>query len=501
MKRPLSLAPLLAVLITLAGCAPQRVVQPAPPPTEAAPAAVDRTQRPGVEPAPGLDLPPAERFTLANGLTVLVMEKPGVPLVQMNLVVGAGSVDDPAAQSGLAHLTADMLDEGAAGRSALELADEIEWLGARFFIAPGQHATTLGLRVPVARMDPALALMADVVLRPDFPAEELERLRLERLTSLIRRHDEPRAIADVLFNAALFGPDHPYGLTSIGDEAALRGFSVDDLRAFHQALYRPGNATMIVVGDIEAGAARALVERVFGGWEGAEVERPTVAEAPQVTDRTIYLVDKPGAAQSVVRIGRIGVPRSTEDYYALEVLNTILGGSFTSRLNQNLREQKGYTYGAFSRFDYRLAPGPFLAGADVQTAVTGPALEEFMRELTAIRETVTDEEVDLAKSFLAMRYPATFQSVSAVASHLAETVLYGLPRDYFNRYTDRIQAVTRADVERVAARYLDPEHLALIVVGDRSVIEEEIRALDLGAVRVMEVTDVLGAVPALGGAE
>jgi zinc protease len=222
-----------------------------------------------------------------------------------------------------------------------------------------------------------------------------------------------------------------------------------------------------------------------------------VTDAGQVTGRVVYIVDKPGSAQSVVRLGRIGVPRSTQDYYALEVMNVILGGSFTSRLNQNLREDKGYAYGASSGFGYLPAAGPWFASSAVQTQSTGPALAEFMNELRGMHQTMPADEVERARNFLAMRYPAGFQSVAAIAGRLADIVQYGLPIDYFNRYVDSVLAVTPADVERVARRYIDPENVAIFVVGDRQVIEQQVRDQNLGPIRFLSVTDVLGPMPEL----
>ncbi len=454
----------------------------------------DRSKPPPVGPAPDLELPPVERLTLSNGLEVLVMEKRGLPLVQVNLHVRAGSVREEAGRLGLADLTADMLDEGAAGLDALALADRFERLGARFGIGTDAHLSTVSLRVPVARLDEALGLIADVVLRPNFPEAELERLKRERLTAMIRRHDEPGRIAGALFDRTLFGEAHPYG--RLADEASLRAITTADVRDFHARYYRPGNATLIVVGDIDAAGARAALERAFGGWTGGAVEQEKVAPAGQVEGRVVYLVDKPGSAQSVILIGRIGIARHSGDYYPVLVMNTILGGSFTSRLNQNLREDKGYTYGASSTFDARPVPGAFVAAASVQTDATGPALREFMKELRGIREGVTDDEVQRARNYLAMRFPAGFQSVAGIAQQLADVVQFGLPADDFNHFTDRVLAVTRQDVERVARKYIDPENLVIVVVGDRARIEAQVRAEELGEIRFLEVTDVFGEPPA-----
>jgi zinc protease len=468
--------------------------QPAAPPQPAA----DRTSRPAVAEAPDVTLPPIQQFTLDNGMRVLLMEKRDLPLIQLNLVIGAGSVLDDAARPGLASLTAAMLDEGAAGQSALDIANTFEMLGARFAVGAGVHTASLSLRAPSLKLPDALRTAADVLLRPDFPDAELERMRKERLTGLLRRYDDPGSIAAVLFDETLFGTSHAYGRSAFGTDASLRSIGIADLRAFYQRHYTPDNTTAIVVGDIDAAQARRLLESAFGTWRrGAGAAPVAVPQAPQVRGRTIYLVNKPGAAQSVIRLGRIGVPRSSADYYALEVMNTILGGSFTSRLNQNLRETNQYAYGASSGFSYLPSAGPWVATASVQTQSTGPALTEFFNELRRMHEPIPADEVDRARNFLAMRYPAGFQSVAGIAGRLGDMVQFGLAPDYFNHFVDNILAVSNRDVERVARQYLDPDNVAIIVVGDRSVIEAQVRAQNLGEIRFLEVTDVLGPMPVM----
>jgi zinc protease len=459
--------------------------------------APDRSQRPAVGEAPDLVLPAIQRFTLDNGLRVVLMEKRDLPLVQLNVLTNAGTVFDPATLPGLASMTAAMLDEGAGGMTSLEIAEAFEMLGARFGVGAGTHSASMTLRVPSPRLSEALQVAAAVLLRPEFPRHELDRLRDERLTALVRRHDAPESIMGVLFDNTLYGVQHPYGRSDIGTEASLRALTVADLRAFYQRQYSPDNTTAVIVGDIDAATARRLLESAFGGWQRGSPVDVAVPAAPQVRGRAIYIVDKPGSAQSVIRFGRIGVPRTTRDYYALEVMNTILGGSFTSRLNQNLREDKGYTYSARSGFDYLPAAGPWLAAASVQTHSTGPALAEFMNELRGMHQPLPEDELDRARNFLAMRYPAGFQSVAGIAARLGEMVQYDLPQDYFNRYVDNILAVTRADVERVARQYIDPDNVAIFIVGDRSAIEEQVRQQNLGEIRFLSVTDVLGALPAL----
>jgi zinc protease len=456
----------------------------------------DRSKPPKLGPPPTLELPPIQHFPLSNGLPVLLLEKHQVPLVQMNLLVKSGSTADPPAKSGLASLTAGMLTEGAGTRNALQLADAIDFLGASLAASAGQHTTVVRLHTPLSKLDSALALFADVVLRPQFPAEELERTRKELLTALVQWHDEPRAIASVLFDKTLYGT-HPYGVPSIGNEQSIRSFTTEDLKQFHEKYFHPNNATLIVVGDVTVQSVQSKLEDAFGAWPQGDIPSLTLPPIGQIERREIYLVDKPGAAQSEIRIGRIGAQRLTDDYYDILVMNSILGGSFTSRLNQNLREQHGYTYGAASRFDFMPLPGPFLAGAAVQTAVTDKALVEFMNELNGILQPVSDEELTRAKNYLALRYPENFQSVAQIADQLDELVIYELADDYFNNYVQHILAVTKEDVQRVARKYIDPEKVAIIIMGDQKQIEAGVKALDLGPLHTLTIDDVLGKAPAI----
>ena len=459
----------------------------------------DRSAPPELGPPPSLTLPQIHRFELSNGARVVLLEKHNVPVVQVNLVVKTGYTVDPEDMTGLASMTADMMDEGAAGLDALQLADAIDFLGARLSVRAGGHHSTVALHSPASQLDPALDVMADVVLRPDFPAAELERKRLERLNALVQARDEARIIAAVVFDRTLYGTEHPYGKTSSGDEQSIRAVQVDDLERFHDQYYRPNNAFFVVVGDVTVDAMKPKLEALFGSWQRGSIPSSSWPQADQVEATEVFLVDKPGAAQSEIRIGRVGVPRLTDDYYALVVANTILGGSFTSRLNSNLREDKGYTYGARSFFDFSQYAGPFQAGAAVQTAVTDAALTEFMNELNGILEPVPEEELTRAKNFVALRFPSRFQTVASIAGQLTELELYDLPDGYFNQYVQRILAVTQDDVQRVARKYVVPGEMAIIVVGDRETIEDGIRDLGLGAIHNLSIEDVLGPAPVLTG--
>ena len=457
--------------------------------------APDRTKPPELGAPPTMKLPAIQHLKLSNGIPVVLMEKHQVPLVQVELIVKAGSINDPKDKVGLANMTAAMMEEGAGTRNSLELADAIDFLGANISAFSSWHTSGVAMFTPLSKLDDALQLFGDIALKPMFPKEELERNRKERLTTLMQWHDEPRSIASVQFSRTIFGKDHPYGRGSMGTEKSIRSFTVDDLKKFHQTYFCSNNAQIIVVGDVTADLILPTLETLFGKWKSGTVETGSVANVEQVKERTIYLIDKPDAPQSEIRIGRVGAERMTEDYYAFKVMNTILGGSFTSRLNQNLREKHGYTYGASSNFDFRVNPGPFLAGSAVQSAITDSALIEFMNELKGILETVPDEELNRAKNYLTLRYPESFQSVGQIANQLAEVVNYNLPDDYFNNYAKNILAVTKEDVQRVSKKYVDPEKIAIIIVGDKKQIEDKIKGLKLGTIHNLSIDEVLGKAP------
>jgi zinc protease len=354
----------------------------------------------------------------------------------------------------------------------------------------------VSLYTPLSKLDSALALQADAALRPTFASAELERHRKERLTTLLSWRDEARAQASALFSRTLYSHDHPYGRTGIGDEKAIRSLSVDDLRKFHSAYYRPNNAMLVIVGDVTVQMMKPKLEALWGSWQKGSVPALSLPAITQLQKRTVSLVDKPGAPQTEIRLGLIGVPRVTDDYYAILVMNTILGGSFSSRLNQNLREEHGYTYGAGSSFGFRMLAGPFLASASVHTAKTDSSLMEFMKELNGMLKPIPQEDVDRAKNYVALGFPSDFQTVGDIAGKIEEMVIYNLPDDYFNNFIKNVLAVTKADVERVAKKYILPDKMAVILVGDRKEIESKVSGMKLGALKNLTVDDVLGKAPA-----
>lgn len=446
-----------------------------------------RDKAPTLPPASPMTAPLVEKFELTNGIKVWLIRRPQVPMLSFSVLLDAGQDQDPEGQFGLASFTADLLKEGAAGRTALEVSDALEILGAELATGSARDYATISLSVPSARFSEALDIVSDLARRPDFPPQEVERLRAERLTDLLEARDQPSALVDAVFSATLYPPTHRYSTRADGKEAFLKSLQREQVLEFHKTYYRPDRATILLAGDVSREQAESLLQAKFGDWTGqGESVAPTFPTVKPVTSRRVLLVDKPGAAQTTIRIGRVGVARNTADYYPLRVLETVLGGSFTSRLNQNLREKNGYTYGARSTFVMPKQPGPFFAGADVQTDKTGPALEEFFRELEAITEPIPEAELNKAKNYLALSFPQAFETNDDLVSMLRAVVVYGLPLEYFESFMSRIQKVTAAQVQEVAKKYVTPEQMVIVLVGDKAQVLPQLENLQLGPVEIVE---------------
>ena len=453
----------------------------------------DRSKAPSPGPAPLLTLPTVHVARLSNGLEMRLVEMHEVPVVRIALVFRNGASADPSGKPGVASFTAAMLDEGAGTRSALDIADQAAFLGASLSTGSSYDASYVSIGVPVARMEPALALLADVALRPTFPVTDLERLRTELLTSMLQTRDNPAAIASLAFPRLLFGTAHRYGTAENGTPDSVKALTADDLRAFHLAQYRPDSAQLIVVGDVTRDRVLPLLERTFAGWTvtGAAPVVPALPDARQMPARRIVLIDKPNAAQSQIRIGWIGAPRSTPDFFPLTVANTVLGGSFTSRLNTNLRETHGYSYSASSQFVMRRQAGPFVAAAGVQTDKTAESVREFFNEFDGIRKPIPADEFGKAQRNVALGFPSEFETTGDLLAKLQAQAVLGLPDDVYATYVQRVLAVTPADAARVTAQYIQPARFLVVVVGDRAKVEAPLKALKLGPLTVLTVEDAL----------
>jgi predicted Zn-dependent peptidase len=450
-------------------------------------------QAPGMPAATPLSVPPVRALALPNGIQVRIVEQHELPLVQITLTVSGGSrLDDRT--PGIATFMAGMLDEGAGTRDALALQSELAYLGANLNTSADWDRMAVGLKVPVRTLPAALALMADVVLRPSFRAEDVRRQRDLRLTALLQSRDQPNTLAGLAFNQAVYPATHPYSRNAVGDSATVAAYDSGLVRRFYDGAMRPERAMIFIVGDVRESDIRSLITRHFGGWHatGAAVPAPAApAAAPHPATTRVWLVDKPEAAQSVVHIGWPGVERTSPDYAALQVMNTLLGGSFTSRLNMNLRETKGYSYGARSGFTDRVLPGPFIVSSSVRTNVTDSSLIEMFKELRGVRdELVPPEELNRAKNFVELSIPGSLESTSQIASQMAQLAVFGLALDELPRLTARVRAVTAADVQRVARQYLTPDKAHVVVVGDLAKVKEPIEKLGLGTATTLEVAKV-----------
>jgi zinc protease len=448
-------------------------------------AAQDRIPVPKGKPAPKVEVPSIQKTKLSNGLSVWLIEHHELPVVAFNLVLQSGSANDPLAAPGLASMTSDVLDEGTPTRDALKISDELESIGANLGVSSGTDGAFVSLRTLTKHLDKALAVYADVISSPVFPQKEFDRLKSQRLASLMQQKDQPTAIAGNAFAHILYTAKHPYGLNSMGTTASVEAMTREDLVAFYNAYYRPGNATLIVVGDVKRDGLIAKLETLFAGWKDAPVAAFNVPAPEPVRARKVYLIDKPGAPQSEIRIGYPALARSTPDYFPVFLMNRMLGGQFASRINMNLREKRGFTYGARSGFSFNKGVGPFTASAGVMAEKTDSSLIEFLYEIDLMREKgMTDDEMSFVKKGLIGNFALNFETPSQLASMMQNIILYGLPDDYYSTYLQNIEKVTPVDVLRVSKQYLDTSKMALVVVGDLGTIRPGIEASKLGEIVV-----------------
>jgi zinc protease len=451
--------------------------------------ALDRTQIPPAGPSPALQVPVWTRTTLSNGATLVVAERKGLPLVSFSMTfVGGANQFEAGDRRGLASLTAAMLNEGTRTRTGDQLSDALQLLGASIRSSIGSEEGSLDFVSTTRNFEPTLSIMSDMMLNSTFPAEALERLRGRTLVNLAQQKDQPVAVGSQVFARVLYGNEHPYGQRTT--EATVKAITRDDIVAFQKAYYQPGRAIITVVGDVKASQVKTAVEKALAAWpKGGSKASFDYPKLPERKPATIYLVDKPGSAQSIVNIGLPGPPRNTPDYFALQVLNMILGGQFQSRLNANIREQKGYSYGVNSSFSYGKGPGAFRAGGSIVSAKTDLALVEFMKELNGIigQRPITDEELKTAKDSLIQGLPQRFSSVSAINTSITTLLVQGLPDNYYQSYAQSVAAVTKEDLTRVANLYIDLNHLAIVIVGDRSSVEAGLKATNIAPITILDI--------------
>ena len=435
---------------------------------------VDRSVLPGVGPDPPFLFPRFERHRLGNGLEVRVLQHGTMPIVSFALVVRGGSGSDPAGRDGLMGVVADMADEGTGGLGAIEVSEALASIGGDYDLEVGADAVVFTLTTLSRFTDRAADLFAGMTTRPSLREADFERVRQLRRDRLRQLKDVPSAVAERAFLRLVYGP-HPYGHLSIGDEPSLAALSLEAVVEAHRAHFRPANTTLILAGGLPVDTLLRSAERAFGAWQEPSPSAPTHAAdqlQPPPPGTRLALVPREGAAQSELRIGRLAARRDTPDYPALVVMNAVLGGQFVSRINMKLREEKGYTYGARTGFDWHKGIAPFVLHASVQTAATSEAVSDALHEFEALRgeRPVTAEELELAKASLTRGYPQSFQTVPQVARAIGQLALYDLPDDYFTNFGRTIHAVTAAEVTDAARTHLDPDAQTILIVGDEHAV-------------------------------
>ncbi len=450
---------------------------------------LDRTKVPTLGATPVLRVPTWTKARLSNGATLIVSERHGLPLVSFSITfLGGSNQFEPAGKRGVASMTTSMLTEGTRTKTGDQLSDALQLLGTGVGANIGGEEGSVSFVSTAQNFEATLAIMADMMLNSTFPEPALERLRGRTLVNLTQQRDQPAVVGAQVFAKILYGAAHPYGQRVT--EASVKSITRDDVMAFQKAYFQPGRAIVTIVGDITPAKAKASIEKGLAEWTKAgDLPSFDYPKLPELQPAKIYLVDKPGAAQSVVNIGLPGPPRNTPDYFALQVLNTILGGQFQSRLNANIREQKGYSYGVNSGFSYGKGPGAFRAGGAIFSAKTDAALIEFMKELKGIvgEKPVTDEEIKTAKEALIQGLPQRFASVTAISNAITTLTVQGLPDDFYQTYAANVSAVTKDDLLRVAKRYIDLNHLAIVIVGNRSEVEAPLKATGIAPITVIDI--------------
>ena len=451
--------------------------------------ALDRNKIPPPGKPPVIRIPTWTKTPLANGALLVVSEKHDLPLVSFSLTLMGGSYQfEPKGKTGLASFVASMMSEGTKTRDGEALSNAMQLLGTTIGTGIGGESGSMSFVSTSDKFAPTLDLLADMLENPTFPADALERQRAQRGVALTQAKAQPSSLASRIFPKILYGASHPYG--QVLTEESLKAITRDDVVAFHKAYFQPGRALVVVTGDVTPAGAKAAVEKALAAWTAGGSMMPfTYPSLPEKHPATIYLVDKPGAAQSTFAIGNPGPPRRTPDFFALQVMNTMLGGLFQSRLNANIREEKGLSYGVSSAFAFGRGPGAFRAGGDIISAKSDVALVEFMKELKGMggSRPVTDDELKGAKDALVQRLPNTFASVAGINSAITSLWVQGLPDDYYQQYQKAVGAVTREDVVRVAKQYIDLDHLAIVIVGDRATIEGPLKATGIAPIVVLDV--------------
>jgi zinc protease len=469
---------------------------PAPTASASTPAPADekdawRKDPPKPAAASSLQLPKPVTFQLPNGLTVYHVKSHSLPLVTAGLVFRAGSAADPGELPGLSFFTTHMMESGTKKSDAMALAERLKAMGADWNVDFDMDSGSRRIQCLSSNADAALRVLAEIAMEPSFPGSEMERVRQALLTSLIEERDSAPATASRVFRSSLYGPTHPYGHTTLGTEEALQKIGREDVARFHAKENTPANTALVVVGDIKQGDVRRLAQELFGGWKSPDAAlsggRAAPAGISTQPGSRVVIVDKPGVPQTRLLVGQLAIPRNDPDYDRLSLMNTVMGGGFTSRINTNLRERNGYTYGAYAQLSENAGPGFLAAGGGIRTDVTGPAIQEILKEVQGMKDSpVTEAELARARGSRIQALPGRFETSNAVGGAMASLFTFGLPDDYFQTLPARLRAITSDDLTAVAKKHLTPERMLVVAVGDRAKIEPQIQALKLGTIALRD---------------
>jgi predicted Zn-dependent peptidase len=446
---------------------------------------LDRSQPPLGGDIRSFDFPEVTRSPLASGLDLRVAKVTRLPVVSVNLFFRAGEAALGEDHAGLAVLTGDALEGGTARRSGTELAEAFESIGARFGCSTGWEGTNLSLSCLAERLPDGLALLAEALLEPAFPEEEVARAREQQIARIRQLAMDPSSVASDAAARHIYATGAPYARPMRGTVSSMESSTAARLKGYVEGYYRPVGGGLVLAGDVDFGEVEAMALEHLGAWSGEPPVTSDIPAEPSTRERRVRVIDRPGSVQSEIRVGHVGTSRSDPDLFPLIVLNTLFGGAFTSRLNLNLREKNGFTYGVRSRFAFRRRPGPFQVSTSVGTEVTAPAVREIMAELDLlVADGPHEDEVAAARDFAAGIFPLRLETVGQVAARVSELIVYGLPDDYHHRYRERIRSVTREDAVEAARRHIRPEEVQIVVVGDAESIAPALEELDLGPLEV-----------------
>ena len=451
-------------------------------------AAIERVPRPQAGAPRPYQFPRFERAALPNGLRLIVAPISKLPIATITVLIDAGAVSDPAGRSGVAQLTAKLLLEGTTAPDGTAITDRFERLGASIESHADWDVATVTVTTLSDKLPESFQLLGEVLREPAFNQREVERLKAERQAALLQLRAEPRGLADELFSRFLYERSSRYAQPDGGDEQTVASLTRDDVARFYKNRYSPASMTLVVAGDVKTSELQRMAADVFGDWKGILTSPAASSDSPARRSRAVHIVNKPDAPQSELRIGHVGLPRRHPDYFPAVIMNAVLGGLFSSRINLNLREAHGYTYGANSYFDWRRQKGPWLVATAVASDVTHAAAAEVLKEIDRFRAApITEDELSLATSYLDGVFPIRFETTSAIAAALSNLVVYDLPDDWYDEYRSRVRAVTSGDVLTAADRHLHPDELQMVVVGNAAAVREGIDAMAFGPVQIYDL--------------